>query len=100
MNATEFEFASPSALAGHGGVLGALRQRVDGVSGWIVALTALLAVIAYDQIAYQVRKGPIAGPLFKIPIMGSFLDSRNPTFAGYLRKWESGPLSCVSVFHK
>ena len=45
------------------------------------------------------KKG-IAGPRFKIPVMGSFLDSLNPTFEGYLRKWESGPLSCVSVFHK
>jgi len=32
--------------------------------------------------------------------MGAFLDSLNPTFEGYLSKWESGPLSCVSVFHK
>lgn len=32
--------------------------------------------------------------------MGPFLESVNPKFTQYLAKWNSGPLSCVSVFHK
>jgi sterol 22-desaturase len=51
-------------------------------------------------VCYQRNRKGIAGPRFKIPVMGSFLDSLNPTFEGYVSKWESGPLSCVSVFHK
>ena len=38
--------------------------------------------------------------MFKIPFMGPFLDSVHPTFEMYYAKWLSGPLSCVSVFHK
>lgn len=32
--------------------------------------------------------------------MGPFLQSVNPKFEEYYAKWQSGPLSCVSVFHK
>lgn len=36
----------------------------------------------------------------KLPFMGPFLQSVNPKFHEYVAKWYSGPLSCVSVFHK
>jgi len=36
----------------------------------------------------------------KIPFMGPFLESVYPDFEAYKAKWASGPLSCVSVFHK
>lgn len=32
--------------------------------------------------------------------MGPFLQSVNPKFDEYVAKWDSGELSCVSVFHK
>lgn len=49
---------------------------------------------------YIKRKGSIAGPAFKIPLMGPFLQALDPKFDSYLAQWASGPLSCVSVFHK
>ncbi|EEB08115.2 C-22 sterol desaturase Erg5 [Schizosaccharomyces japonicus yFS275] len=69
-------------------------------SGWTICFTILAILIAYDQISYQIQKGTIPGPIVKIPFMGSFLDSMKPTFEKYHTKWMSGPLSCVSVFHK
>lgn len=36
----------------------------------------------------------------KLPFIGPFLESMNPKFEEYHGKWLSGPLSCVSVFHK
>lgn len=38
--------------------------------------------------------------MFKMPFIGPFLESMNPDFRGYLAKWNSGDLSCVSIFHK
>lgn len=38
--------------------------------------------------------------MFKIPLMGPFLQAIYPKFDAYLAQWASGPLSCVSVFHK
>jgi C-22 sterol desaturase len=49
---------------------------------------------------YVYRKGSIVGPSWKAPFIGPFLDSVNPDFKKYYAKWASGPLSCVSVFHK
>jgi len=49
---------------------------------------------------YLWNKGSIVGPAFKEPFMGPFLQSVNPKFEQYYAKWKSGPLSCVSVFHK
>lgn len=45
-------------------------------------------------------KGTIEGPAMKLPFMGPFLQSMDPKFEEYYNKWLSGPLSCVSVFHK
>ncbi len=71
-------------------------------ASWVhLLITAIVAVLSYDQIMYLIRKGPIAGPRFKVwPIIGPFLESFEPKFEEYKAKWDSGPLSCVSIFHK
>ncbi|GIJ90056.1 hypothetical protein Asppvi_009005 [Aspergillus pseudoviridinutans] len=71
-----------------------------GWSAWQYVLIFLLGVVVYDQVMYIKRKGPIAGPTFKIPLMGPFLQALHPKFEAYIEQWASGPLSCVSVFHK
>lgn len=65
-----------------------------------VAVALLVIAVVYDQFSYLSRKGSIAGPAFKIPFMGPFLQAIYPKFDEYLVQWASGPLSCVSVFHK
>ena len=52
------------------------------------------------QVSYIWQKGSIAGPAWKMPFIGPFLDSVNPKMEKYMAKWETGDLSCVSVFHK
>lgn len=49
---------------------------------------------------YIWNKGSIVGPPMKIPFIGPFMESMDPKFSIYYNKWISGPLSCVSVFHK
>ena len=51
-------------------------------------------------VRYIWNKGSIEGPAWKMPFIGPFLQSVNPKFEEYYAKWLSGPLSCVSVFHK
>lgn len=64
-----------------------------------VSLVCILLV--WDQVSYQVKKGSIAGPKWKwYPIIGPFLESLDPKFEEYKAKWDSGELSCVSIFHK
>ncbi|PQE27852.1 Cytochrome P450 protein [Rutstroemia sp. NJR-2017a BBW] len=77
-----------------------LLDTVADWHAWQYVVTFLLGVIIYDQVMYIKRKGSIAGPAFKIPLMGPFLQALHPKFDSYLAQWASGPLSCVSVFHK
>ncbi|RAH49318.1 cytochrome P450 61 [Aspergillus brunneoviolaceus CBS 621.78] len=78
----------------------AYSSFLSGWSTWQYIVTFLLGVVVYDQVMYIKRKGSIAGPTFKIPLMGPFLQAIHPKFDEYLAQWASGPLSCVSVFHK
>ncbi|KAF2231037.1 sterol C-22 desaturase [Viridothelium virens] len=98
-------FASPLADARmsspKAGVLDGLASTaLQGLNGWSVALSLFLLLVVYDQWSYIRNKGSIEGPLFKMPFIGPFLESVNPEFERYYAKWKSGPLSCVSVFHK
>ncbi|KAH7131340.1 cytochrome P450 [Dactylonectria macrodidyma] len=79
---------------------GFLSGYLSGLTGIQLFITVLVMLVAYDQVLYIKRKGSIAGPMFKIPFMGPFIQALHPKFDEYLAQWASGPLSCVSVFHK
>lgn len=57
-------------------------------------------LIRFFAVSYIMNKGSIVGPAWKIPFIGPFLKSMDPKFEEYHAMWTSGPLSCVSVFHK
>lgn len=102
-NATSF--TSPLATVKYGAVnvpwqLDYVVDAVSNASGWQIALTILALLVVYDQYSYLSNKGSIVGPMMKEPFIGPFLQSMNPKFEEYYAKWCSGPLSCVSVFHK
>ncbi|PSN72310.1 cytochrome P450 61 [Corynespora cassiicola Philippines] len=78
----------------------AMPELLEGWSVWQYALTFLTIVLIYDQAMYLWRKGGIAGPPLKIPLTGPFHQALFPKFEAYLAQWASGPLSCVSIFHK
>ncbi|KAI5779246.1 cytochrome P450 [Geopyxis carbonaria] len=80
--------------------VGVVGKTLEGVSTWQIVLTILVVAVTYDQLSYIWNKGGIAGDSWKIPFMGPFMQSMDPKFHEYAAKWASGPLSCVSVFHK
>ncbi|KAF2137162.1 uncharacterized protein K452DRAFT_236404 [Aplosporella prunicola CBS 121167] len=106
MAAVNATFASPTADAQYAPELtpqainGLVSRLFTGISGWQIVVTLFAMLVVYDQVKYIWNKGPIAGPALKIPFIGPFLESVNPKFSAYHAKWLSGPLSCVSVFHK
>lgn len=70
------------------------------VSTTAVLCSAVVGLFAYEQFAYLRKKKSLPGPVFKVPIIGALFDSLYPTFEGYMNKWKSGELSCVSVFDR
>lgn len=121
-------FVSPSADAVVSPRLfeptGLVASVLEGFTVWKALLTLFVAAVIYDQctsslqanaprigqnrdsiltiyiVRYLWLKGSIVGPAWKLPFMGPFLQSVNPKFHEYKAKWDSGELSCVSVFHK
>ncbi|KAI9931795.1 hypothetical protein ASPWEDRAFT_37314 [Aspergillus wentii DTO 134E9] len=79
---------------------GLVASIANGFTVWKALLTLFLGAVIYDQLRYFYLKGSIIGPAYKLPFMGPFLESVNPKFHEYKAKWNSGELSCVSVFHK
>ncbi|KZF23391.1 sterol C-22 desaturase [Xylona heveae TC161] len=102
--AVDASFTSPAANADMGSSVtnssGIVGTILEGMNGWTIAITLFAMLVIYDQLKYIYNKGTIAGPSFKIPFMGPFLQSVNPKMEEYIAKWNSGALSCVSVFHK
>jgi C-22 sterol desaturase len=79
----------------------AVVSALKNLEWWKLILTLVAVGLVWDQISYQLKKGSIAGPKYKIwPVIGPFLESLDPKFEEYKAKWYSGPLSCVSIFHK
>ncbi|KAK1755774.1 cytochrome P450 [Echria macrotheca] len=102
-NATVFTSTLASIKYGAANVPPQLEYVVDTIaqaSAWQLVLTLFAVLVAYDQFRYVWQKGSIVGPAWKMPFIGPFLQSVNPKFEEYHAKWLSGPLSCVSVFHK
>ncbi|KAI6774271.1 hypothetical protein HG531_001120 [Fusarium graminearum] len=90
-------FSTATDLSQENGLFSSWFERCSKTQ---IAVTIFAVLIAYDQFMYIWRKGSIAGPAFKIPFMGPFIQALYPKFDAYLAQWASGPLSCVSVFHK
>jgi len=103
MAAVQGTFASPTADASYATYttpMGVMQHLSANMNVWTVLLSLFLVAVAYDQFSYIRNKGSIVGPMFKMPFIGPFLESVNPEMDKYKAKWASGPLSCVSVFHK
>lgn len=78
-----------------------LIQKISSLSYLEIFITLLIIIFTWDQISYKIKKSTLPGPSFKwYPIIGPFLESLNPKFEEYVAKWNSGKLTCVSIFHK
>jgi C-22 sterol desaturase len=67
---------------------------------WLYTTTAIvLALLVLEQSVYRYKKGSLPGDRWTIPVIGKFADSLNPTMEGYMKQWNSGYLSAISVFN-
>lgn len=101
LNDTVAQAATNMPIADNTSLVGSIVNYISQLSYWQIFVTFLCVILVWDQVSYIQKKGSIAGPRFKFyPIIGPFLESLDPKFEEYMEKWNSGPLSCVSIFHK
>nr|BED42916.1 cytochrome P450 monooxygenase [Trametes versicolor] len=71
-----------------------------GTATWLYTTLAIVfGLLALEQSVYRYKKRHLPGDNWTIPIIGKFADSVKPTMEGYLRQWNSGALSALSVFN-
>jgi sterol 22-desaturase len=72
----------------------------SGSGSWFyTTLAVLFTLLALEQSIYRYKKRHLPGAAWTIPIIGKFADSLKPTMEGYMRQWNAGALSAVSVFN-
>jgi len=62
-------------------------------------LAIVFALLVLEQSVYRSKKKNLPGDSWTIPIIGKFADSMKPTMEGYMKQWNSGALSALSVFN-
>lgn len=67
---------------------------------WLYTTVAVLAsLLILEQSVYRYKKRHLPGSTWTIPLIGKFADSMKPTMEGYMKQWNSGALSAISVFN-
>ena len=62
-------------------------------------LAIIITLLVLEQSVYRYKKKHLPGDSWTIPVIGKFADSMKPTLEGYMRQWNSGALSALSVFN-
>ncbi len=71
-----------------------------GTATWFYTTAAIiLALLALEQSVWRYKKRHLPGDKWTIPVIGKYADSMRPTMEGYMRQWNSGALSAISVFN-
>ena len=77
-----------------------LLSSTSKVATWAYTTLAIVfTLLALEQSVYRYKKKHLPGDSWTIPIIGKFADSMNPTMEGYMKQWNAGALSALSVFN-
>lgn len=69
-------------------------------ASWIYTTAVIIfSLLALEQTVYRWKKQQLPGDRWTIPLIGKFADSLKPTMEGYMKQWNSGALSAISVFN-
>ncbi|KZT06233.1 cytochrome P450 [Laetiporus sulphureus 93-53] len=72
----------------------------SGSATWLyTTLAIVLALLVLEQSVWRYKKRHLPGDKWTIPLIGKFADSMKPTMENYMKQWNSGALSAVSVFN-
>lgn len=62
-------------------------------------IAVVISLLILEQAVYRNKKRHLPGSKWTIPIIGKFADSMSPSMEGYIKQWNSGALSAISVFN-
>jgi len=74
-------------------------SALNGATWLYTTFVIIVALLVLEQSVYRFKKRHLPGDSWTIPIIGKFADSMKPTMEGYMKQWNSGALSAISVFN-
>ena len=77
----------------------ALTGLLPSGSWFYTTAAILVSLLILEQSVYRYKKRHLPGDKWTIPLIGKFADSMKPTMEGYMKQWDSGALSAISVFN-
>ena len=89
---------SPTSLA-HFSNIHLLSSASNAATWTYTTLAIVFTLLALEQSVYRYKKRHLPGDSWTIPVIGKFADSMKPTMEGYMKQWNSGALSALSVFN-
>src|SRR5260221_6672068 len=77
-----------------------ILSSASKLAAWTyTTLAIVLTLLIIEQSVYRYKKKHLPGDSWTIPIIGKFADSMKPTMEGYMKQWNAGALSALSVFN-
>jgi C-22 sterol desaturase len=77
-----------------------ILSSISKVATWTFTTLAIgFTLLALEQSVYRWKKKHLPGDSWTIPIIGQFANSMRPTMEGYMKQWNAGALSALSVFN-
>jgi C-22 sterol desaturase len=77
-----------------------ILSSASKVATWTnTTLAIVLTLLIIEQSVYRRKKKHLPGDSWTIPIIGKFADSTKPTMEAYMKQWNAGALSALSVFN-
>jgi sterol 22-desaturase len=58
-----------------------------------------VSLLILEQSVYRYKKGNLPGDKWTIPVIGKFINSLYPSLENYMKQWDMGALSALSVFN-
>ena len=90
----------PSAISSNPSADGPVFPSLWPSGSWFYTTAAIiLSLLLLEQSVYRYKKRHLPGDRWTIPVIGKFADSMKPTMEGYIKQWNSGALSALSVFN-
>ncbi|KAF9269921.1 cytochrome P450 [Marasmius fiardii PR-910] len=69
-------------------------------ASWFYTTAAILgSLLILEQAVYRYKKKGLPGDRWTIPLIGKFVDSMHPSLENYMKQWNLGALSALSVFN-
>ena len=99
MASSKASFPSAASFPSSSNSLPSIPSLLPSGNWFYTTAAIVISLLILEQSVYRYKKRHLPGDKWTIPVIGKLADSMKPTMEGYIKQWELGALSAVSVFN-